>query len=67
MGHYAIDRHNGFVNAVFLDWTVRKVGIKELWKLKWHRAFDNAAGPWTTAGGCMPGDWPDWMKNFKDY
>ena len=48
------------------DYSVRKVGLKELWKLKWHRQFDTN-GPWTVAGGVRKGDWPDWMKNFKDY
>jgi len=24
-------------------------------------------GPHTKAGGVRPNDWPDWMKNFKDY
>ena len=32
-----INRHDGGINAVFLDWSVRKVGLKELWTLKWHR------------------------------
>jgi hypothetical protein len=51
---------------VFLDWSVRKVGLKELWTLKWDREFDTA-GPWTKAGGVRPGDWPEWMRRFKDY
>jgi prepilin-type N-terminal cleavage/methylation domain-containing protein len=66
MKHFAINRHNGFINHVFLDWSVRKVGIKELWKLKWHRQY-NINGFWTTAGGCTPSDWPHWMRNFKEY
>ena len=66
MMHFCIDRHNGFVNHLFMDWSVRQVGLKELWTLKWHREFPTN-GPWTTAGGCMPSDWPDWMRHFKDY
>jgi prepilin-type N-terminal cleavage/methylation domain-containing protein/prepilin-type processing-associated H-X9-DG protein len=61
-----INRHDGFVNAVFMDWSVRKVGLKELWTLKWHRQF-NTAGPWTKAGGVKPEQWPEWMRRFKDY
>jgi prepilin-type N-terminal cleavage/methylation domain-containing protein/prepilin-type processing-associated H-X9-DG protein len=61
-----INRHDGYVNALFFDWSVRKVGLKELWTLKWHRQF-NTAGRWTRAGGVQPGDWPEWMRNFKDY
>jgi len=65
-GPFCINRHNGHVNGLFLDWSVRKVGLKELWTLKWHREFDTA-GPWTKAGGVQPEDWPLWMRNFKDY
>jgi prepilin-type N-terminal cleavage/methylation domain-containing protein len=63
---FCINRHDGFVNAAFLDYSVRKVGLKELWTLKWHRGFDTA-GPWTGAGGVQPEAWPQWMRRFKDY
>jgi len=61
-----INRHNGYINTVFLDLNVRKVGLKELWALKWHREF-NTRGRWTRAGGVRPEDWPEWMRQFKDY
>ena len=61
-----INRHDGGINCLFLDWSVGKVGLKELWTLKWHRYF-NTAGPWTKAGGVKPEDWPKWMRGFKDY
>ncbi len=62
-----INRHSGFVNYVFADMsTSRKVGLKELWTLKWHRNFDTE-NRWTTAGGVNPMDWPDWMRSFKDF
>jgi prepilin-type processing-associated H-X9-DG protein len=63
---FCLNRHTGYVNALFVDYSVRKIGLKELWKLKWHRQFDTN-GPWTLAGGVRKGDWPDWIKNFKDY
>ncbi|MEJ2701268.1 MAG: type II secretion system protein [Sedimentisphaerales bacterium] len=63
---FCIDRHDGAVNALFMDWTTRKVGLKELWTLKWHRSF-NTAGPWTVAGAARPEDWPEWMRRYKDY
>ena len=63
---FCINRHTGFVNGLFMDWSVRKVGLKELWTLKWHRQFDTN-GPWTRAGGVQPNDWPQWMRNFRDY
>jgi len=66
MKHFCIDRHNGFTNMTFLDWSVRKVGLKELWTLKWHKEFP-INGAWTKAGGVKPEDWPKWMRNLKDY
>jgi prepilin-type N-terminal cleavage/methylation domain-containing protein/prepilin-type processing-associated H-X9-DG protein len=64
--YYCINRHNGHINGLFLDWSVRKIGLKELWTLKWSQEFDTA-GPWTKAGGVQPEDWPKWMRGFKDY
>ena len=64
--HMCINRHNGGINMLFMDWSARKVGLKELWTLKWHRDFDTA-GKWTIAGGVKPEDWPLWMRKFKDY
>jgi len=66
MQRYCIDRHNGYVNAVFIDFSVRKSGLKELWALKWHREFDTG-GSWTIAGGVQSSNWPQWMRKFKDY
>jgi prepilin-type N-terminal cleavage/methylation domain-containing protein/prepilin-type processing-associated H-X9-DG protein len=70
MGHAVhpscINRHDGGINSLFMDWSARKVGLKELWALKWNRAFDTA-GPWTKAGHVRPEDWPQWMRRFKDY
>jgi len=63
MQRYCLDRHNGRINAVFFDFTVRPVGLKELWTLNWHKGY-NRAGPWTEAGGVTPNDWPQWMKKF---
>ncbi len=65
-GTWCIDRHGGGINMLFMDWSVRKVGLKQLWTLKWHRNFDTA-GKWTMAGGVRPEDWPEWMRRFKDY
>jgi prepilin-type N-terminal cleavage/methylation domain-containing protein/prepilin-type processing-associated H-X9-DG protein len=63
---FAMDRHSGGVNAVFADWSVRKVGIKELWTLKWHNQFD-ISGPWTAIGGAVASDWPEWMRAYTEY
>ncbi|TSA52676.1 MAG: prepilin-type N-terminal cleavage/methylation domain-containing protein [Planctomycetaceae bacterium] len=66
MKRICIDRHDAFINMAFLDWSVKKVGLKELWTLKWHRAYPTA-GAWTLGGGVQSTDWPEWMKRFKDY
>jgi prepilin-type processing-associated H-X9-DG protein len=66
MRRCCINRHNGAVSCLFVDGSVRKVGLKELWTLKWHKSF-NTAGPWTTAGGVWSSDWPAWMRDFRDY
>jgi len=63
---FCINRHNGHVNGLFLDWSARRIGLKELWTLKWDEESDTA-GPWTKAGGVLPEDWPEWMREFKDY
>ena len=63
---FCMDRHNGSINGVFVDMSARSIGMKQLWALKWHRNY-NTAGIYTTAGGMMPEDWPEWMHKFKDY
>lgn len=57
MGRYCLDRHDGFVGCLLLDWSARKVGLKELWGLKWHRSFDT---------NYPPPVWPEWMGHFKE-
>jgi hypothetical protein len=66
MARCCINRHSGAVNCLSADWSVRKVALKELWTLKWHKSF-NTAGPWTRAGGVTATDWPEWMRDFEDY
>jgi len=59
MKMFCLDRHKGYINGVFLDFSVRKIGLKELWRLKWHKQYgiaDNAPLP----------VWPEWMRRFPD-
>lgn len=60
MRRFCMDRHTGFVNCLFMDTGVRKIGLKGLWKLKWHREWDKDA---RIAG--TP-DWPTWMERYTD-
>jgi hypothetical protein len=66
MMRFCINRHSGYINSAFLDFSARKVGLKELWTLKWHREY-NTCGPWTSCGGAVSSDWPEWMRDFEDY
>jgi prepilin-type processing-associated H-X9-DG protein len=61
MRSFCMNRHNGSVNAVFLDGSVRPVGLKELWNLQWHRRWrEELAAVGTPI-------WPEWMRGFRDY
>ncbi|MBN1509590.1 MAG: type II secretion system protein [Sedimentisphaerales bacterium] len=64
--HMCMNRHDGGINCLLLDGSVRKVGLKELWALTWFRNW-NTANEWTRAGGVKAEDWPPWMRRFKDY
>ena len=48
-----------------MDFSARKVGVKESWALKWHREW-GTAGSSTKAGGVKREAWPEWMRKFKD-
>jgi hypothetical protein len=61
-----IDRHNAAVNMLFMDFSARKVGLKQLWTLLWHRQWSEDLA----AAGGLPTDWNDpnhWMYNMKDF
>jgi len=66
MARTCINRHIGHLNVAMCDFSARKVGLKELYTLKWHRNF-NTRGQWTQAGGVTGEAWPDWIRPFKDY
>ena len=66
MARTCINRHRGFVCVSFGDGSARKVGLKELWVLKWHQKYDTS-GPWTLAGGVTDDDWPEWIRRFPSF
>ncbi|MBI9019619.1 MAG: type II secretion system protein [Phycisphaerae bacterium] len=57
MQRYAVNRHYGHINATFLDYSVRSVGLKDMWKLKWNGNFNVHAYKDITA-------WPEWMNKL---
>jgi len=50
MTRWCFDRHKMYINGVFLDMSVRKTHVTELWNLKWHRKFQTKSK--------MPISWP---------
>jgi hypothetical protein len=64
MGFYCIPRHYGAINGLFLDFSARKIGLKELWLLKWCRGYNVSRASenepdWNIGTG--------WMAPLKDY
>ncbi len=57
MKPFCLDRHKGAINVLFADMRARKVGLKELWTLKWSKGYDTRAP--------LP-VWPEWMRKFKE-
>lgn len=54
---FTIPRHTNAMQMLFMDWSVRRVGLKGLWRLKWHRNTDvNYPSPL----------WPNWMSGFSE-
>jgi hypothetical protein len=39
MWRFCIDRHAGKTEGVFIDGSTRKIGLKGLWRLRWHREW----------------------------
>jgi prepilin-type N-terminal cleavage/methylation domain-containing protein/prepilin-type processing-associated H-X9-DG protein len=56
MQYFNLNRHSGATNLVFLDFSVQKTALKQLWKLKWNREFD-ISKPQPV--------WPDWMQKLR--
>ena len=59
MNRFCINRHQQGINGIFLDYSARKVWLKELWRLKWAKNF-NPTAPlpnWETQA--------PWMADFK--
>lgn len=56
-----VDRHDKSCDILFLDFSARSVGLKELWVLPWHRNW--IANPEIR----NPDFWPEWMAHMRDY
>jgi prepilin-type processing-associated H-X9-DG protein len=59
MGAFTINRHQGAINVVFMDSSVRKVGLKEIYYLNWHKEFlSQRRGRFSNLR------WPRWMQDL---
>jgi prepilin-type N-terminal cleavage/methylation domain-containing protein len=63
MVRICLNRHNGFVNWVFMDYSVRPVGLKELWHLPWHKRYDFDLVPTSKYLNSKA----PWMRPFRSY
>lgn len=62
---FCTNRHHGAINMLFLDWSVRRVGLKGLWNLRWYPGYPNYPG--LPPMNIKPIDkWPTWMSAFSD-
>ncbi|MBN1795371.1 MAG: type II secretion system protein [Sedimentisphaerales bacterium] len=60
------NRHDRYENCVFMDGHARKIGLKELWTLKWYDDFD-IGGPYGKGAPITAWNTAEWMIPFKAY
>jgi len=58
IARHCIDRHQGSINGLFVDFTVRPIRLKQLWRLQWHQKFDINYYSQVV--------WPEWMANLPE-
>lgn len=58
MNRFCLNRHNGYAGVLFMDYSIKMVGLKSLWSLKWHRLYDTGYAEKSIT-------WPEWMAKFK--
>jgi len=57
---WVINRHTDGINMLFLDFSARKVNLKNLWQLPWQRGWDYSLAPDPED----PEQWPDWINEL---
>jgi len=57
MSHFVLIRHDGAINGVFVDGSCRRIELKCLWNLNWHRGYPL---------DIVISDWPSWMDELPD-
>ncbi|MGD0597018.1 MAG: prepilin-type N-terminal cleavage/methylation domain-containing protein [Sedimentisphaerales bacterium] len=56
MSEFCLPRHNRKTNMLFMDKSVRKIGLRSLWSLTWNRQWRPIDPAYM--------DWPQWMKDL---
>ena len=64
MKHFAMARHeksekDAGINVCWFDGSASYVPIKQLWRLKWHRRYNQKKN--------FPWNWPDWMADYPEF
>jgi len=59
MAQWALLRHDGYINMLFMDYTVKKIHIMDLWGLNWHRLSSQESDQAPTND-----DFPIWMQKL---
>lgn len=57
MARVCMNRHEGAINMLFVDGSLRSVGLKELWDLRWHTQWDKSE---------RDPIWPEWMERLSN-
>ncbi|MCD6394278.1 MAG: hypothetical protein J7M40_12320 [Planctomycetes bacterium] len=67
MRSFCVNRHGDYKsNLLFMDGSVRRIGIKNLWTLKWSRVFDTN-NHWATATEAEWAAWGDgWLADLPE-
>jgi hypothetical protein len=59
MGAFTINRHQGAINVIFMDSSVRRVGLRDIYYLNWHKDFlSQRRGRFSNLR------WPRWMQDL---
>jgi prepilin-type N-terminal cleavage/methylation domain-containing protein len=58
MGRFCLNRHAAAINMLMLDYSVKKAGLKSLWRQRWGKHWTPRSYPTPT--------WPAWMAGMKD-
>ena len=56
MSVFCMPRHSRRTNMLFMDKSVRRIGLRSLWSLKWHTQYKPADPAYII--------WPQWMKDL---